>query len=397
MSPAVPPPAPSPRTGLPGLPPPERAPTRWVIYVDLDAFYVACEVRERPELAGRPVIVGPPPSEGPTRGVVLSASYEARRFGVHSAQPAGQADRRCPEAIWVRPDFAKYERASQEVRALLRRHSEELLPFSIDEAALRMDAGSAAEAREIATTIQREIAEELHLPASLGVATSRLVAKIATDRAKPGGIVVVPPEETATFVAPLPLRAVPGVGPKTEELLRKHGFERIGELAAARPSEISRWLGGFGRDLVALARGSPIEDTDTDAGPRSRSTDRTLPQDAARWEEIEPTVRSLAESLAGSLAEEGLRYAAVGVALRWQDFSRTQRVRSLAAAREGPGPMVELALRLAHELWESEAATAGRSVRTVSVRAERLSERTQRQGTLDDFEPSGPATGGAHK
>ena len=370
---------------------------RWVVYVDLDAFYVACELRERPDLAGRPVIVGPPPSEGPTRGVVLSASYEARRFGVHSAQPAGQAARLCPEAVWIRPDFAKYERASQEVRELLRRHAEEVIPFSIDEAALRLDAGSAAEARDVAATIQREIKEELHLPASLGVATSRLVAKIATDRAKPAGIVVVPPHETASFVAPLPLRAIPGVGPKTEELFRRHGFELIGELAAARPAEVSRWLGAFGRDLVALARGTPIEESDTEAGPRSRSTDRTLPQDAARWEEVEPTVRSLAESLSGSLAEEGLRYGAVGVAFRWSDFTRTQRIRSLSAAREGPGPMVEQALRLAHELWETEASGAGRSLRTVSVRAERLSERTQRQGVLDDFASPGSATGGAHK
>ena len=370
---------------------------RWVLYVDLDAFYVACELRERPDLVGRPVIVGPPPSEGPTRGVVLSASYEARKFGVRSAQPAGQAARLCSDAVWIRPDFEKYERASREVRALLNRHSEEVIPFSIDEAAVRLPAGSAAEARDVATRIQREIREELHLPASIGVATSRLVAKIATDRAKPAGILVVPPSDVASFLAPLPLRAIPGVGPKTEELLRRHGFQRIGELATAHPSEVGRWLGAFGRELVALARGSPLEESDVEGGPRSRSTDRTLPEDARRWDEVEPTVRALAESLAGSLEKEGLRYGTVGVAFRWADFSRTQRVRTLPAAREGPSPMVEQALRLAHELWETEAAGAGRSIRTISVRAERLSERTQRQEVLDDFASSGPATGGAHK
>ena len=370
---------------------------RWVIYVDLDAFYVACELRERPDLAGRPVIVGPPPAEGPTRGVVLSASYEARKFGIHSAQPAAQAARLCPDAVWIRPDFERYERASQEVRALLHRHSEEVIPFSIDEAAVRLDAGSAEETRDVATRIQREIREELHLPASIGVATSRLVAKIATDRAKPGGILVVPPSEVASFVAPLPLRAIPGVGPKTEALLRRHGFQQIGDLAAARPSEVARWLGAFGRELVALARGAPVEESDVEGGPRSRSTDRTLPRDAARWDEVEPNVRALAEALAASLEKEGLRYAAVGVAFRWADFTRTQRIRSLPAAREGPGPMVEQAVRLAHELWETEAAGAGRPVRTVSVRAERLSEKTQRQEVLEAFASYGTPPDGALK
>ena len=386
-----------PRPGLPGIPPPARSPLRWIVYVDLDAFYVACERRDRPDLAGRPVIVGPPPAEGATRGVVLSASYEARKFGVHSAQPAGQAARLCPDGIWIRPDFSKYERASREVRERLRRHSEEVIPFSIDEAAVRLDARSAEEAREVATRIQRELREELHLPASLGVSTSRVVAKIATDRAKPAGIVVVPPEEIASFVGPLPVRAVPGVGPMTEELLRHHGIRLVGELANYRPSEVSRWLGAFGRDLVALARGTPVEESDVEGGPRSRSTDRTLAEDADRWEELEPTVRSLAESLADSLEKEGLRYGTVGVAFRWADFSRTQRARTLPAAREGPGPMVEQALRLARELWETESSGAGRPVRTVSVRAERLSERTQRQELLDDFTAAGSTPSGIHK
>ena len=397
MAPSAPLRTPSARAVLPGVPPPERRPTRWVVYIDLDAFYVACELRERTDLIGRPVIVGPPPSEGPTRGVVLSASYEARKFGVHSAQPAAQAARRCPDAVWIRPDFEKYERASREVRALLHRHSEEVVPYSIDEAAVRLEAPSVDEARDVAVRIQREIREELHLPASLGVAPSRLVAKIATDRAKPGGIGVVAPHEIASFVAPLPVRAVPGVGPKTEALLRQHGFSQVGDLAGARPSEVARWLGAFGRELVALARGTPVEETESDSGPRSRSTDRTLPEDADRWEEIEPTVRSLAESLADSLEKEGLRYGTVGVAFRWADFARTQRARTLPAAREGPGPIVEQALRLARELWEAEVLASGRAVRTISVRAERLSERTQRQELLDDFASPGPAARGTHK
>ncbi len=368
--------------------PPGQPAARWVVYVDLDAFYVACHLRERPELLGRPVIVGPPPSAGPSRGVVLSASYEARAFGVRSALPIRTADRLCPDGVWIPPDFAKYERASVEVRALLREFCEEVVPYSIDEAALFLDGRDAAAARTVAELVQRELRERLSLPASLGVATSRLVAKIATDRAKPGGIRVVLPEEVRTFVAPLPVRAAPGVGPKTEEILRQHGIATIGDLAGRRTTEVRRWLGSFGGDLVSLARGRPVEEAETAAGPRSRSTDRTFAADVDRWEELASAVRAMAEELAAGLEREALRFGAVGVAFRWSDFSRSQRVRSLPASREGPTPLADRAVRLARELWDSERSGRRRPVRTVSVRAERLTERTQRQVSLDDFRPT---------
>jgi nucleotidyltransferase/DNA polymerase involved in DNA repair len=360
-------------------------PLRWVVYVDLDAYYVSCEVRDRPELAGRPVIVGPPPSDRPSRGVVLSASYEARAFGVHSALPVRQAATLCPDAVWIPPDFPKYEKVSREVRALLEHHSPDVVPFSIDEAAVGIDAATPEEARAAAERIQRDLQATLGLPASLGVATTRLVAKIATDRAKPGRIVVVAPGDVASFVAPLPVRAIPGVGPKTEAILRSHGISSIADLAGHRPSEVGQWIGGFGRELVALARGEPREAPVVAGGPRSRSTDHTFPIDVDGWEEIERTVGALAADLAASLEREGIRYGAVGVAFRWADFTRSQRIRSLSAAREGSAPLTERALRLARELWDAERAGRNRPVRTVSVRTERLSGRLQRQALLDDF------------
>lgn len=372
---------PAPLPGLPRAPPPAR----WVCYVDLDAFYVSCELRELPDLRGRPVIVGPPPTDGPSRGVVLSASYEARKFGVRSALPVAVAARLCPEATWIPPDFAKYERVSEEVRSLLGRYSDDVLPFSIDEAAVGVDVPSAAEARTLAEKIQRDLKQTLDLPASLGVSTTRVVAKIATDRAKPAGIVVVPPEEVARFVGPLPVRSVPGVGPKTEGILRQHGISVIGDLADRRPGEVAGWLGGFGRELVALARGAPVEAAESAGGPRSRSTDHTFAVDVTGWTELEATVLRLADDLARSLDREGLRYAGVGVAFRWADFSRSQRSRALAAAREGPATLREVAGRLARELWEAERTGRDRPVRTVSVRTERLSDRTQHQVSLDDF------------
>jgi DNA polymerase-4 len=316
---------------------------------------------------------------------VLSASYEARPTGVRSAMPVGVAARLCPEAIWIPPDFTKYERASREVRSVLRRHSPTVLPFSIDEAAVILHDASMDEAQRTAETIQRELASELSLPASIGVATSRVIAKIATDRAKPAGIRLVAPDEAAAFLAPLPVRAIPGVGPKTEGLLRGLGIQTIGDLAARRPSELVRPLGTFASELVSLARGEPRPDPDTSEEPRSRSTDHTFARDVEQWEELERAVRELAGELATSLDHEGLRFGTVGVALRWADFTRTQRSRSLGAAREGTVPLTEAAVRLARELWETERSSRRRPVRTLSVRTERLVPRTQKQVFLDEF------------
>ncbi len=367
---------------------------RLTVYVDLDAYYVSCEIRDRPELAGEPVIVGPPPSAGPTRGVVLSASYAARAFGVHSAQPVAQAARMCPNAVWIPPDFVKYGRIAEVVRSVLRRFSPDVLPLSIDESALRIEVQSVEEARAVAERVQAALREELALPASLGVAAARIVAKIATDRAKPGGIVVVPPGAEAEFLAPLPVRAIPGVGPKTEAHLRAAGASTVGDLAARRPAELSRSVGSFARELIALARGEATDPIEEDAGPRSRSVDRTFPRDAEAWDEIDAAVRELATDLATALEKEGLRYGGVGVAFRWSDFTRSQHSRALGAAQEGVRPIEFEAVRLARELWEAEHSGRRRGVRTLSVRTERLVERRQRQVSLDDFGASRATAGG---
>ncbi|MGA8275559.1 MAG: DNA polymerase IV [Thermoplasmata archaeon] len=371
------------------------SPVSWIVYVDLDAYYVSCEVRDRPDLVGKEVIVGPPPTAGPTRGVVLSASYEARRHGVKSAMPATAAARLAPEAVWLPPDFPKYERVAQQVRELLRRFSPDVVPLSIDEAAVGLGSVSAGAARSVAEEIQRTLRKELDLPASLGVATSRVVAKIATDRAKPGGILVVLPGEVAAFLEPLPVRAIPGVGPKTEAILGALEVRTIGELARRRPRDLERALGSFARELVSLARGAPTDRHEVDPGPRARSTDRTFPRDVTTWEEIEPAVRKMASDLAQSLEKEELRYATVGVAFRWGDFTRSQRSRALGAAREGIGPLTMAALRLARELWEAERSSRGRPIRTLSVKTEHLSERRQKQVSLDDFPQPPPAAAAA--
>ena len=363
----------------------ESVDDRWYVYVDLDAFYVSCELRERPELAGKPVIVGPPPGSGRLRGVVLSASYEARAFGVRSAMPIGRADALCPDATWISPDFRKYQRVSEFFRELLGRFSSEVYPFSIDEAAIVVRGVSGEDAQLTAQKIQGALKAELALPSSLGISTTRVVAKIATDRAKPGGILLVPPGQVAEFLAPLSVRAIPGVGPKTEALLDAAGLKTISDLARRKTSELREVVGDFGGYLSALARGHPTESEELGTGARSRSAEHTFDRDEDRWSEIEALVRGLAEELARSLEQEKFRYATVGIAYRWSDFSRTQRSRTLGAAKEGTHALTDEAVRLARELFNEEQAARGRPIRTVSVRAERLEPVTQRQVRLEEF------------
>lgn len=363
---------------------------RWVFYVDLDAYYVSCERRTRPELEGRPVIVGPDPKLGPSRGVVLSASYEARANGVHSAMPAVRAAQLCPEAIWVAPDFEKYGKVAEEVRAFLAERFGRVTALSIDEAAMYAEAEDPAAARARAEALQAEILQALHLPCSVGVAASRTVAKIATDEAKPGGVRVVPPEETAEFLAPLSVRAVPGVGPKTEAMLAGVGVVRIGELRSLPPS-VRQKLGRFGEELYRLARGEvEMEPEESESAPRSRSVDRTFDRDSDDVGELEGTIDGLSEELSKALEHEHLRYRTTTVAVRWEDFERTQRSRTLPALHEGLDPLRSEAVRLFRELWSAERRGRHRRVRTLSVGVEKLAEAADRQVRLDQFGSSNP-------
>lgn len=358
---------------------------RWVLYVDMDAFYVSCELRDRPELVGKPVIVGPNPRKGPTRGVVLSASYEARAFGVHSAMPASAADRLCPDAEWIPPDFEKYVRLSRQVRDHLGARSDAVIPMSIDEAALALDRPTLAEAEAVALTLQAELRTDLGLPSSWGVAPDRWVAKIATDQAKPAGVRAVAPEEVVRFLAPLPVRAIPGVGPKTEERLVAAGVERIGQLAEVPRAVLVKAVGGFADELRQLAKGQHVDRDEGYAGPRSRSSDETFFADVDNLPALETATVRLAGGLAAALDEERLRYAGVEVAVRWSDFDRTQHSRSIGAAREGREALEQTAVQLVRELWRREQAGRARAARTLSVGVQRLSPKRTRALPLDGF------------
>ncbi|MCI4350473.1 MAG: DNA polymerase IV [Thermoplasmata archaeon] len=363
----------------------------WTLYLDMDAFYVSCELRDRPALRGRPVIVGPDPKKGASRGVVLSASYEARAFGVKSAQPVGAADRLCPEATWIDPEMGKYVATSREVREFVAGFESRVVAHSIDEMAVTVDAPDAAAAEARARRLQDGIRDGLGLPVSVGVATSRTVAKMATDVAKPGGLRVVPPAAVVDFLAPLPVRAIPGVGPKTSGLLQRYGIEQIADLRRPLPLGLRRELGEFAAWLAQLARGNVLESHDRDeAGPKSRSVDCTLEEDTRDPSELEGILEGMIERLVPSLEEEHLAFQTVTVALRWADFDQTQRSRTLSGAAVDAATLRAPARRLLGELLEREARGAGRPTRRLSLRVERLRPRLGSRRPIESFTRSAP-------
>jgi nucleotidyltransferase/DNA polymerase involved in DNA repair len=322
---------------------------RTVLHVDMDAFYAAVEQRDRPELKGKPVIVGADPREGRGRGVVATASYEARRFGIHSAMPISQAWRACPQGVYVPPDMAKYARVSDQVMEVLRSVTDCVEPVSIDEAFLDVTGSRRAlgSGEEIARALKAAIVRETSLTASVGVAACKLVAKVASDIRKPDGLVVVPPGGEAAFLAPLPVRRLWGVGPKLEETLVRLGVRTVGELAALEPGLLERRLGTHGHDLQELARGHderPVLGHPEDA--KSLGQEHTFGADTADPAVLRRTLLDLADEVARRLRSHAVRARTVTLKYRDETFRTVTRAETLAAPAESGSVLFSVAWRL---------------------------------------------------
>jgi len=321
-----------------------------ILHVDLDAFFAAVEQRDRPELRGRPVIVGGARHD---RGVVSAASYEARRFGVHSAMPLRVAAGLCPDAAFVPVDGRKYAAVSRQVMGILRRFSPAVEPVSIDEAFLDV-AGSEAlygTPFEIARTIKAAIRAETGLTASVGVATSKLVAKVASDLEKPDGLVIVEPGGEAAFLAPLPIARLWGVGERTAAALADHGVRTIGDLALLPDDVLVRRFGRLGAHLSTRARGfdpSPVAGAEA---ARSVSHEHTFAVDTADVDELERTLLALSEGVAGRLRAGGVRARTIAVRVRDSAFVTVSRQRTLIAPTDETEVIYQAALGLAQAPW----------------------------------------------
>ncbi|MGB6688498.1 MAG: DNA polymerase IV [Terracidiphilus sp.] len=265
---------------------------RKIIHADMDAFYASVEQRDNPELRGKPVVV----AWRGKRSVVCAASYEARRFGVRSAMAATHAERLCPEAVFIPPDFTRYRAASRAVREIFLRHTDLIEPLSLDEAYLDVTENKTrlSTATKVASTIRQQIREELNLTASAGVAPNKFLAKIASDWRKPNGLFVIQPAEVEDFLRPLPVGRIPGVGKVTEEKLAKLGLRLVGEVRARTLEELTTHFGRYGQRLYELARGIDESPVVPNRPTQSISAEDTFEQDVL-LAETEPMIRRLAE------------------------------------------------------------------------------------------------------
>lgn len=291
--------------------------TRKIVHVDMDAFYASVEQRDRPELRGKPVIV----AWLGKRSVVCAASYEARPFGVHSAMPATRAKRLCPDAIFVPPDFTRYRAVSADVRAIFRRYTELVEPLSLDEAYLDVTENKPglATATSVARQIRADIKAETDLNASAGVAPNKFLAKIASDWRKPNGLFVIQPHEVESFLSPLPVRKLPGVGKAATKSLDELGIETVGDLRERPLEELSIRFGKFGRRLHELARGIDLNPVRPHRLRKSLSAETTFDVDR-ELTDLAPVIENLAERVWRQIDSSERRAHTVVLKLKTSEF-----------------------------------------------------------------------------
>lgn len=325
------------------------------VHLDMDAFYASVEIRERPELAGRPVVVGGTP-EG--RGVVAAASYPARRFGIRSAMPMATALKRCPELVILRSRMSLYAAESRRIREILERYTPLIEPLSLDEAFLDLR-GSVklfGPVPEIARRIKREISEELGLTASVGIAPVKFVAKIASDLDKPDGFRVVEPGELHAFLDALPVGRLWGVGKVGEQAMHRLGLQTIGDVARRDEDFMAQHFGRHGLHLSRLARGIDPREVVPDRETKSVSNETTFAADIADRDELRAILMQLVEQVGWRLRDKTLAGRTVQIKARYADFTTVTRARTLTAPTDSTADIWRAASELLDRLPRPGAA-----------------------------------------
>jgi len=333
---------------------------RKIVHVDMDAFYASVEQRDDPKLRGKPVVV----AWRGNRSVVCAASYEARRFGVRSAMPAVRAERLCPQAIFVPPDFVRYRAVSRQTREIFARYTGLIEPLSLDEAYLDVTENKCGlpTATKVAIAIRHHIRDELHLTASAGVAPNKFLAKIASDWRKPDGLFVIQPEDVDTFLPPLPVERLPGVGKVTAERLATLGIRTVGDLRAMEPGAIESRFGRHGHRLHELAFGIDDSEVVPDRPTKSISAEDTFERDIP-LEETEEAIRRLAEKVWNASRKETRIARTVVLKLKTAEFKILTR--SLTPAE--PVASCEDLIGIALALRERVALAPAQRFRLIGV------------------------------
>jgi len=356
---------------------------RVVFHVDMDAFYVSVERRENPELSGKPVIVGADPKGGTGRGVVMACSYEAREMGIRSGMPIGMAWRKVPTAVYLRPNYELYGAVSESVMNVLRSYADILEHVSIDEAFLDVTSKVRGfeDAPEYAARLKAAVLEREGLACTIGVAPNKSIAKIASDLAKPDGLRVVRPDDVISFLDPLPVTKISGVGVKTAELLERVGVRTIGELARFPGAELKKILGKNSVWLWGIARGMEQLPVEERPDPKSISVERTFDRDVSEWSVVRGTLRDVAHNVFLRARAQGATFRTIGIKIRFEGFQTHLRERTLASNVLDEEVLANVTQELAQEFAERK-----RRVRLLGVRVTHLQRPKTKQPQLTSFE-----------
>jgi DNA polymerase-4 len=356
---------------------------RAILHVDMDAFYASVEQHDNPELRGKPVIVG----GGSVRGVVAAASYEVRRFGVHSAMPTRAALERCPQAIVVKPRMGRYKEVSTEVFAVFGEFTPLIEGLSLDEAFLDVTESRAlfGEPAAIAAAIKARVRERTHLTASVGVSHNKLLAKIASDLMKPDGLCVIAPEDVARMLDPLPIRRLSGIGAKTAARLEASGLYTLGELRVAPDAVLWPLFGRYTQRVRERAAGIDERPVVPDWQEKQISAEETFETDLRRREDLSAELAKLADRAAARLRAKALLAGSVTVKIRRRDFTTYTRARSFKPPTQDTGTVLSIARELL-DAWLAEQPRA--AIRLLGVGLASLSPEAQ----LDLFAAPPPAS-----
>jgi DNA polymerase IV (DinB-like DNA polymerase) len=355
---------------------------RIIAHLDMDAFFAAVEERDDPRLKGLPISVGADPRAGEGRGVVATANYKAREYGLHSALPISQAWRLSerarregkPPVVFLAPHFDTYVRISEEIVSIVKGRAPQIERAGLDEMYFDLSfAGSYEKAEEIAEAIQRDIREKEKLTASIGIGPNKLIAKIASDRNKPDGLTVVPEEEAERFLEPLSVRKIPGIGPKTEILLNGMGIKSIADLKALPLEKLEEMMGKWGQDLYDKARGlddSPVEES---WEVKSIGEQETFYRDSLLAPFIIARLRAMAKSVFARFKEEGFAsFRTVVVTIRFADFETKTKSRTLKAPAGSFEDFSAAALDLLRPFLDNRMNPRRKMIRLIGVRMEKL-------------------------
>jgi len=340
---------------------------RCIFHIDLDAFFVSVEQVLNPELKGKPVIVGGDPE---SRGVVASASYEARPFGIHAGMPSSKARRLCPQAIFIRSHFSLYKDASAKFMEILGGFSPHIEPLGLDEAYLDVTGCEEpyGSPRQLALAIKERIHKELKITASVGIATCKVVAKIASDLCKPDGLLQIAPGEEQAFLNPLPVARLPGVGKKTEQALKEMGIKTIGELASLPSDTIKRQFGATGAVLNSYARGIDNREVEAPGEAKSISQQLTFARDTLDRNFLEANLHNLCQEVCQELRSQNKRAKCVAIRLRYSDFKTITRQVILKEASD----VTQVIFAAAQQLLSKALAQQGKPIRLIGIRISSL-------------------------